>query len=135
MVGIAVRFAKPPLHAPPGGLVSYRWRYPQAEPGPLFVLVRDEYASEALKPFIEGWRWRIEPLRPLSREARHCLEQALAVLPEDALVLESERIHLALWWGESLEVEAFAAPQVALMAARDALADPRQSKGAPSAPP
>ena len=98
-------------------------------------MVRDEYASEALKPFIEGWRWRIEPLRPLSHEARHYLEQALAALPDDALVLESERIHLTLWWGESLEVEAFATPRVALMAARDALADPRQSKGAPSAPP
>ncbi len=132
--GIAVRLAKPPLHAPPGGMISYRWNYAQPRPGPLFVLVRDEYASDALKPFITGWRWRIEPLRPLSPQARRCLEQALAALPRDALVLESERRYLTLWWGESLEVEDFMACQEALVAARDALAGPPVTS-APTAPP
>lgn len=133
--GIGVRFAKPPLHAPPGGLVSYRWSYPQTQPGPLFLLVRDDYASEALRPFIEGWRWRIEPLRPLSSEARQYLEQALAALPEDALVLESERIHLTLWWGESLDVAGFTDCQAALAAARDALVDFPRSSDMSKAPP
>lgn len=120
--GIAVKFAKPPLHAPPAGLVSYRWTYAQSRPGPHFVLVRDTHASEALKPFVDGWRWRIEPLRPLPEAARECLEQALAQLPDDALVLESARGSLTLWWGESLEVARFVSCQEALAAARDALA-------------
>lgn len=133
--GVGVKFAKPPLHAPPGGLVSYRWSYTQARPGPLFLLVRDEYASQALKPFVAGWRWRIEPLRPLSGEASRQLEQALAALPEDALVLESERRYLTLWWGESLETKAFDVCQAALAATRDVLAGPQRPDATPSAPP
>lgn len=132
--GVAVKFAKPPLHAPPGGLVSYRWSYPQAQPGPVFLLARDDYASEALKPFVEGWRWRIEPLRPLSSEARQCLEQALVALPEDALVLESERIYLTLWWGESLDVAQFSDCQAAVTTARDALSGSSRSGDVPKAP-
>lgn len=129
--GVEVKFAKPPLHAPPGGLISYRWAYAANRPGPIFVLVRDAYASEALKPFVAGWRWRIEPLRPLSADARRCLERALECLPEDALVLESGRRHLTLWWGESLDMSHFACCQEALAAVRDALLASARASGTP----
>lgn len=132
--GIGVKFAKPPLHAPPGGLVSYRWSYAQTQPGPVFLLVREDYASEALKPFIEGWRWRVEPLRPLSSEARQSLLKALASLPEDALVLESERVYLTLWWGESLDIEEFTDCQAALATVRDALSGSPRSGDTPRMP-
>lgn len=117
--GITVKLAKSPLHDPPAGLVRYRWRYAQERPGPYFVLVRETYASEALKPFGEdqkSWRWRIEPLRSFPEEARSCLAQALEELPEDALVLESDRRYLTLWWGESQSVDAFNASHATLSA-------------------
>lgn len=120
--GIGVKFAKPPLHDPPGGLVSYRWAYPQSQPGPVFLLVHNTYASEALKPFNEEWRWRIEPLRPLSEVARNALASVLADLPQDALVLESERSALTLWWCESLNAAAFESWEEKVAAMRDALA-------------
>ncbi|WP_227370806.1 preprotein translocase subunit YajC [Halomonas sp. M20] len=122
-LGVAVKFAKSPLHNPPAGLVSYRWPYQQDRPGPYFVLVRETHASEVLKPFDEtqGWRWRIEPLRPVTGKARSCLERALKELPRDALVLESERRYLTLWWEESQSVEAFNASHIALVAVCDAL--------------
>ncbi|GHA90214.1 hypothetical protein [Modicisalibacter luteus] len=127
--GISVKIAKPPLHDPPGGLVSYRWRYPQAHPGPLFVLVRAAYASTALKPFDTEWRWRIEPLRPLSQDTAMELARLVARLPEDALVLESERGALTLWWRESLSLEAFEACDKAMGEVRDRLASPHAEKG------
>ena len=126
--GIVVKIAKPPLHDPPGGLVSYRWRYPQTSPGPVFVLVRDEYASAALKPFDTAWRWRIEPLRPLSHEAATALARLVSSLPGDALVVESERGALTLWWRESLDVEAFEACAKLMGEVRDALASPHDAK-------
>nr|WP_298415835.1 hypothetical protein [uncultured Halomonas sp.] len=113
-----MKLAKPPLYNPPAGLVSYQWLYPQDRPGPYFVLVRETHASEVLKPFDEkrkNWRWRIEPLRSLPEKARLCLEQALEGLPDDALVLESDRRCLTLWWEESQSVEAFKANHAALV--------------------
>ena len=86
--GVGVKFAKPPLHSPPPGLVSYRWSYSQSRPGAYFVLVREEHASEALKPLsaeCREWRWRIEPLRPLPASLAARLEEELARLPEDAV--------------------------------------------------
>ncbi len=131
-LGVTVKFAKSPLHNPPAGLVSYRWPYPQDRPGPYFVLVRETHASEVLKPFDEaqGWRWRIEPLRPFTGKARSCLERALEELPRDALVLESERRYLTLWWGESLSVDAFNASHAALTAACEVLGSPIQERDA-----
>ncbi|MCG7602031.1 preprotein translocase subunit YajC [Halomonas sp. McH1-25] len=127
--GIGVKIAKPPLHDPPGGLVSYCWRYPQAHPGPLFLLVRDAYASAALKPFDTEWRWRIEPLKPLSQDSAAALARLLASLPEDALIVESERGALTLWWGESLSLEAFETCDKAMGEVRDRLASPHVEKG------
>ncbi|WP_458524756.1 preprotein translocase subunit YajC [Onishia taeanensis] len=104
--GIRVRLSESPLHEA-GKMVSYRWMFPAEHPGPRFVLVREAVASEALKPCREGWRWRIEPLRPLPGETMARLEAALAELPEDATVVESSRDALTLWWKESLGVDAF----------------------------
>nr|WP_298372123.1 preprotein translocase subunit YajC [uncultured Halomonas sp.] len=132
-LGITVKFGKPPLHAPPAGLVSYRWLYPQDRPGPYFVLVRETHASEVLKPFDEkrkNWRWRIEPLRSFSGKARSCLKQVLEELPQDALVLESERRYLTLWWEESQSVEAFNANHAALVAVCEVLGSPVQDPSA-----
>ncbi|MBZ9568768.1 preprotein translocase subunit YajC [Modicisalibacter tunisiensis] len=132
--GVSVHFGKPPLHQPEGGLVAYRWRYPQTTPGPRCVAVRDSHASEALKPCAEGWRWRIEPLRPLTQEQRVALEAVLAQLPGDALVLESTRDFLWLWWRESQPAAAFEALDARLGTLRDALAGNEARRGPPDAP-
>ncbi|MGB8711937.1 MAG: preprotein translocase subunit YajC [Onishia taeanensis] len=104
--GIRVKLGDSPLHEG-GQMASYRWAYPGEYPGPRFVLVREAVASDALKPFMDGWRWRVEPLRPLPGEAKARLETALAELPMDAKVVESSREALTLWWEESLGVDAF----------------------------
>ncbi|TLF48683.1 preprotein translocase subunit YajC [Halomonas urmiana] len=118
---VAVRLESPPLHGAGGPMAAYRWSYPQQHPGPDFVLVRDEAASASLKSFREGWRWRVEPLRPLPAEAVERLEDALASLPGDALVLESASHALTLWWEESLSVEALSLLLARLTALRDVL--------------
>ncbi|MDX1464554.1 MAG: preprotein translocase subunit YajC [Halomonas sp.] len=118
---VTVRLESPPLHGAGGTMAAYRWAYPQQHPGPDFVLVRDEAASASLKPFREGWRWRVEPLRPLPAEAMERLEETLAALPGDALVLESGSLALTLWWEESLAVEALSPLMARLRALRDAL--------------
>ncbi|WP_136254246.1 preprotein translocase subunit YajC [Onishia niordana] len=104
--GVKVKLGDSPLHEG-GRMASYRWMYPGEYPGPRFVLVREAVASDALKPFMHGWRWRIEPLRPLPGEALAMLELALGELPVDAQVVESSRDALTLWWGESLGADAF----------------------------
>lgn len=111
--GIKVRLGDSPLHEG-GQMASYRWMYPGEYPGPRFVMVREAVASDALKPFMDGWRWRIEPLRPLPGEVVTRLEATLGALPDDAKVVESSRDALTLWWEESLGVEAFGAHQEAI---------------------
>ncbi|QJQ93982.1 MULTISPECIES: preprotein translocase subunit YajC [Halomonadaceae] len=106
--GIKVRQEKPPLYKPLGQMTSYRWRYPSAQPGPRFVLVRSAEASEALKEYRPGWRWRIEPLRRLPDEVERRLETLLSRLPHDALVIESDQDALTLWWYESQSADRFA---------------------------
>lgn len=132
---VSVGFSKPPLHEAPAGLASYRWRYPQTRPGPRFVLVREVYASQQLKPYDPSWRWRIEPLRRLPMETERRLRQLLATLPDDALVLESTRDHLWLWWGESLDASAFDDLERPMAMLRDGLEGDEIKRGAPSAPP
>ncbi|WP_136066727.1 preprotein translocase subunit YajC [Modicisalibacter radicis] len=132
---VSVGFSRAPLHEAPGGLASYRWRYPQTRPGPRFVLVREAYASQRLKPHDASWRWRIEPLRPLRLETEQRLRQLLATLPDDALVLKSTRDHLWLWWGESLDASAFTELGESMAILRDSLEGEERKRGAPSAPP
>ncbi|MFM9271810.1 preprotein translocase subunit YajC [Halomonas elongata] len=121
--GVAVRIETSPLHEDGDTLPAYRWRYPSQRPGPDFLLVRDAVASQALKPFLTGWRWRVEPLRPLPAAARHRLEALLECLPEDAVVVESSTVCLTLWWDESCSNEAFADLDERMRALRDDLAN------------
>lgn len=104
--GVKVKLGESPLHEG-GQMASYRWMYPGEYPGPRFVLVREAVASDALKPFMDGWRWRIEPLRPLPGDAMARLEASIDALPADAKVVESSRDALTLWWEESLGIDAF----------------------------
>lgn len=121
-VDVMVKLEKPPLHETRGMMAAYRWAYPRQQPGPDFVLVRDAVASATLRPCVPGWRWRIEPLRPLPASVAARLEEALAGLPEDAVVLESNAGSLTLWWDESLEVDSLATLLARLGALRDGLA-------------
>ncbi|MHB0777428.1 preprotein translocase subunit YajC [Halomonas sp. WWR20] len=103
--GISISFEKPPLANASGGVVAYRWHYPQGTPGSDFTVVRDAYASERLESVTPDWRWRQAPLPSLEASRRDTLEAVLNALPEDALVLESGRNALTLWWEESREPE------------------------------
>ncbi len=120
--GVQVTMEAPPLHGISNAMPSYRWPYPQEAPGPRFVLLRDSEASEALKTFIPGWRWRIEPLRPLPEAAREPLEALLMRLPQDALVIESRESGIILWWWESQRAERFLTYVDDFRQLRDALA-------------
>lgn len=106
--GVEVKIEPPPLHYFKGTMPAYRWRYPLDEPGPDFLLVREEEASEELEPYHSGWRWRIAPLRPWPGEVDTRLKALLERLPQDALVLQSNESVLILWWWESQTGERFA---------------------------
>lgn len=106
--GIKVKLEKPPLHGDSTLMPCYRWPYPQQYPGARFVLVREDEATEALKVFRPGWRWRVEPLRPLPSGVADRLAYLLTRLPRDAVVVESDRDALMLWWQESQDGERFA---------------------------
>ena len=106
--GVSIKLEKPPLHHFRGTMPAYRWHYPPQEQGPDFLLVRDSNASEALTSFHAGWRWRIAPLRPLPDTATAALKTLLERLPQDALVVQSTRFALTLWWWESQTAERFA---------------------------
>ncbi|PAU74008.1 preprotein translocase subunit YajC [Halomonas salipaludis] len=120
--GVRVKLAAPPLHAAGKQMPSYRWGYPGEQPGPRFVAVRESASSGVLKPVCHGWRWRIEPLRPLPDEVFQRLEALLTRLPQDALVLESEVHGLTLWWYESQGPERFDSYLGDMAALRDSLA-------------
>ncbi|MFC3282476.1 preprotein translocase subunit YajC [Litchfieldella rifensis] len=105
--GAKVKLGKPPLHEASSSMPCYRWLYPPQRPGPHFLLVRNAEASESLKEFRPGWRWRVEPLRPLPDAVDARLGELLTRLPEDALVIESDRDALTLWWWESQGGERF----------------------------
>ncbi|MDR5899757.1 preprotein translocase subunit YajC [Halomonas vilamensis] len=105
--GVEVKIEPPPLHYFKGTMPAYRWRYPMDEPGPDFLLVREEEASEELASYHSGWRWRIAPLRPLPDEVDFRLKALLERLPQDAVVLQSNEAALILWWWESQTGERF----------------------------
>ncbi|MDN3557731.1 preprotein translocase subunit YajC [Halomonas maura] len=121
--GVSVRLENSPLHDGGELLPAYRWPYPAQQPGPDFVLVRDAVASQALRPYRGGWRWRLEPLRPLPDAAQQRLAALLARLPEDALVVESGAAALTLWWEESLDIAALESLATGFAELRDSLAN------------
>ncbi|GHE22998.1 preprotein translocase subunit YajC [Halomonas urumqiensis] len=120
--GVVVKLEKPPLHDIKTAMPVYRWRYPQHRPGPDFMLVRDDHASQALKPLSHGWRWRKEPLRPLPDAEEARLKALLSRLPLDALVVESGAYTLAMWWWESQDFARFSTYIGEFEAIRDGLA-------------
>lgn len=120
--GLTVKLENPPLHGIETAMPAYRWRYPQDRPGPDFVLVRDDHASAALKSFAHGWRWRREPLRPLPEALESRLKELLERLPQDAIVVESYRHALALWWWESQDFSRFSTYLEDFVSLRDGLA-------------
>jgi hypothetical protein len=120
--GVKVKLEAPPLHGFGTAMPGYRWHYPVDSPGPRFLLVRDSEASDALKPYVAGWRWRIEPLRALPASAREPLEALLMRLPQDALVVESSEAGITLWWWESQGAERFQTYVADFRRMRDALA-------------
>lgn len=129
--GVVVRLESPPLHEARGVMPAYRWPYPPRRPGPDFVLVRDAHAAAELKPFGHGWRWRVEPLRPLGEAAEAHLEALATRLPQDALVLESRPASLTLWWWESQDFDRFATYLDDFTALRDDLAGRPDQPAAP----
>lgn len=136
-VDVSVRLEDGPLHGNGDKLAAYRWFYPALRPGPGFLLVREAHASASLKSYVAGWRWRVEPLRPLSPQVNALFARLLKQLPDDAVVVQSSDKALTVWWDESLEAEdfvRFAAPASAL---RDVLqGNPdRRSGGVPNTPP
>lgn len=120
--GVQVVLEKPPLHGVDTAMPGYRWSYPTDAPGPRFLLVRASEASAVLKPCVADWRWRIEPLRPLSGAARTPLDALLTRLPQDALVVESSESAITLWWWESQTAERFLTYVDDFRRLRDALA-------------
>lgn len=105
--GVTVKEEKPPMHAFKGTMPAYRWHFLKQRPGPDFVLVRDQHASEALEPYHAGWRWRVAPLRPMPPGAEAPLKALLERLPLDAMLLESSPNALTLWWWESQDATRF----------------------------
>ncbi|MFY0990726.1 preprotein translocase subunit YajC [Halomonas sp. C05BenzN] len=120
--GLSVKLEIPPLHGVKTAMPAYRWHYPQERPGPDFVLVRDSQAADSLKPLAHGWRWRREPLRPLPEALEERFKGLLSRLPQDALVIESNRHALTLWWWESQDFPRFATYLGDFTALRDGLA-------------
>ncbi|QTF91605.1 preprotein translocase subunit YajC [Halomonas sp. BM-2019] len=127
--GVTVKLEPPPLHGIETAMPAYRWRYSQERPGPDFVLVRDDHASEVLKPFVHGWRWRQETLRPLPEALETRLKGLLERLPLDAVVVESHRYALTLWWWESQDFPRFSTYLEDFVALRDGLAGRPDSGG------
>lgn len=121
-LGVRVRLAPSPLHHDGDRMPAYRWPYPAERPGPDFMLVHDDEASAALKVFVDGWRWRKEPLRGLPATARERFAELLTALPPDAVAVESDAEGLTLWWGESQDEAAFQALAGRLAELRDGLA-------------
>ncbi|MFG6667591.1 preprotein translocase subunit YajC [Halomonas sp. HNIBRBA4712] len=105
--GVRVSLETPPLHGFKGVMPAYRWAFAQNAPGPDFLLVRDEQASDALEAYHAGWRWRIAPLMPMPENAEAVFKALLERLPTDALVVESNAHTLTLWWWESQGAERF----------------------------
>lgn len=120
-LGIVVKMEASPEHQAKGLVAVYRWSYPASRPGPDFMLVSPALASPALKPFTDGWCWRMEPLRPLPEPAQRLLSSLPAHLGDSVLAIGSNRSALTLWWDETLNAQQLPGFVEPLAALRDAL--------------
>ncbi|MEL0618633.1 preprotein translocase subunit YajC [Cobetia marina] len=103
--GMRVDLKAAPLSDAPKGIVGYRRPWPTERDVTPFILVHDEWASDALREAVSGYRWREESRLAEDPDFAAALEHLTRALPEDALMLESSLSGLTLWWGESLALE------------------------------
>lgn len=129
-----LNFTKPPLALQNIALTGYRLRYPGTTGGSDFTLVRNEAASDALAPATTQWRWRQAPLPRLDSERLHALEQWLDTLPADALIVESGKHTMCIWWQEAMNLERFQQDWATWLAMRDTLAGSGRSLKLPARP-
>ncbi|KAA0017735.1 hypothetical protein F0A16_11685 [Salinicola corii] len=117
-----MNFTKAPLALPNVALTGYRLRYPGTASGSDFTVIRNDVASDALEAATGQWRWRQAPLPPLSAERLRSLEQWLDALPKDALIVESGKHTMCVWWQEAMSLENFQQNWANWLAMRDILA-------------
>ncbi|WP_158772814.1 hypothetical protein [Cobetia sp. L2A1] len=103
--GLRVDLKSPVLSDAPKGIVGYRRPWPTERDVTPFILVHEEWASEALREAVPGYRWREESRLAQDIEVSAALEKFTRALPDDALILESSLSGLRLWWGESQDLE------------------------------
>jgi len=103
--GMRVDLKAPALSDAPKGIVGYRRPWPTERDVTPFILVQDEWASDALREAVPGYRWREESRLADDPDVAAALLRFTRTLPEDALMMESSLSGLTLWWGESLDVE------------------------------
>lgn len=132
--GGELNFTKPPLALPNVALTGYRLRYPGTEGGSDFTLVRNEVASEALDAATSQWRWRQAPLPRLDAERQQALVQWLETLPADALIVESGKHTMCVWWQEGMSLEGFQQDWASWLMMRDQLAGSGRSHKLPTHP-
>lgn len=132
--GGELNFTKAPLALPNVALTGYRLRYPGTASGSDFTLIRNEVASDALEAATAQWRWRQAPLPPLDAERLRSLEQWLEALPKDALVVESNRHTMCVWWQEAMSLEDFQQDWANWLAMRDRLAGSGRKAEVPTKP-
>ncbi|WP_110691612.1 preprotein translocase subunit YajC [Salinicola halophyticus] len=132
--GGELNFTKAPMAMPNIALMGYRLRYPGTASGSDFTLVRNEVASGALEAATDQWRWRQAPLPSLDAERREALEQWLDRLPADALIVESGKHTLCVWWQEAMGLERFQQDWASWLAMRDTLAGSGRRAEVPVSP-
>ena len=103
--GIRVDLKRPVLSDAPNGIVGYRRPWPTERDVTPFILVHEDWASEALREAVPGYRWREESRLADDADVSAAILQLTRTLPDDALMLEASLSGLTLWWGESLSVE------------------------------
>jgi len=132
--GGELNFTKAPLAMPNVALTGYRLRYPGTESGSDFTVVRNDIASEALEAATGQWRWRQAPLPSLDTGRLEALKQWLDHLPADALIVESGKHTMCVWWQEAMSLERFQQDWTSWLAMRDTLAGSGRKIEVPTRP-
>jgi len=127
--GGELNFTKAPLALPNVALTGYRLRYPDKQSGSDFTLVRNDVASEALETATPHWRWRQAPLPSLDSRRLAALEDWLDTLPVDALIVESGKYTMCVWWQEAVSLERFQQDWASWLVMRDTLAGSGKDRG------